>query len=183
MSKILLYLLLLSIPVSGFSQSVIEIDSTSFNRIIGLEREQAHKEVNGKPWGGIVTGYVEPSEVPIMTWSFSVIEVDKEKVFTLVEILNDDDPQKKNKFLIRDQLMISSSNPDHLVDIGCKINGESLYPDGRYMGLYLYTGKETYTKIIKAWKIDFEKSQFIEISTEGMKCDPDYYSVPLDKEI
>jgi len=109
--------------------------------------------------------------------------VDQDKVFTLVEILNDNDPEIENRFITRDQILISSSNPDHIVDIGCEINGEGLYPNGRYMGLYLYQGKNTYSDIIKAWELDFENGKITEISTEGMICDPNYYSVPLDKDI
>jgi len=183
MIKAFFLLLIILIPIKGQCQNAIQVDSTSFNNIIGLEREQAHKVMDGKSWGGIIIGYVEPSDVPIMTWSFSIIKVDQEKVFTLVEVLNDDNPEIENKFIIRDQLKISSSNPDHMVDIGCEINGEGLYPNGRYIGLYLYQGKRTYSDIIKAWEINFKKGKITEISTMGMKCDPSYYSVPLDKEI
>lgn len=183
MIKDLFLFLIIFIPIKGHCQNALHVDSTSFNNILGLDREQVYKAIDGKAWGGIIIGYVEPSDIPIMTWSFSVLKVNQEKIFTLVEILNDNDPEKENRFITRDQILISSSNPDHIVDIGCKVNGEGLYPNGRYMGLYLYQGKKTYSDIIKAWELDFENGKITEITTEGMECDPSFYSVPLDKDI
>lgn len=183
MIKALFLFFIILIPINGQCQNAIHIDSSSFNNILGLDREQVYKVIDGKEWGGTIIGYVEPSDIPIMSWSFTILKVDQDKVFTLVEILNDNDPEKEKRFITRDQILISSSNPDHIVDIGCEINGERLYPNGRYMGLYLYQGEKTYSDIIKAWELDFENGKITETSTEGMICDPSYYYVPLNKDI
>lgn len=184
LSKTMKFLLFIVLMTSGpgYSQD-FEIDSTSFEKLNGLEITKAEKELDSKSRSGIIIGWVEPSEVPIMTWAFSVFIVDQGKLFILEEVLNDETREKENQFIIRDQLMIATSNPNYIVELGCKVKGQDIYPKGNYMGMYESQENTKEEEIIKAWKMDFEKGRIIEISTEGVKCDSELFDVSLDKDI
>jgi len=174
----LLFTSVLLITNVCYSQDKVVVDSTSYNNLIGLERSEVKEQLNIDFLGGTVIGWVEPSPKPIMTHIFSYTSLDGKVFMILEKVIGSEDQNTENKFFAVDQLVISADGSEYYMSyLGCTINGQSFYPEGEIIALHNGDGEKKSTNILKAWKADFQKNKFTEISKSNIQCklDGTYY--------
>jgi hypothetical protein len=167
-----------------YSQDKVVVDSTSYNNLLGLERSDVKAKLNIDFLGGTVIGWVEPSPKPIITHIFSHANFDDKVIMILEKVIGSEDQSTENKFFAVDQLVISANDSEYYMSyLGCTINGQSFYPEGEIIALHKGNGEKIATNILKAWKADFQKNKFTEISKSNIQCNLDgtyYFKLSAD---
>jgi hypothetical protein len=170
--RIIILIGALIISNTGYSQSDIHVDSTSYKHIVGMERSEVYSKYGITSSAGAIIGWVEPSPRPIMTHSISTASIQNNILVLLFYIDPTNEESMDRPFIVVDQMILKMPNRNYRLSyLGCSMSGISYYPKGEIIAVYQYTEEVIATNIEYAWLVSFGDNKFIEVSPGSVQCE------------
>jgi len=149
---------------NSYSQSNIQSDTTTYEHLIGVQRDSLHNSEKFYSYGGALVGLELPDKVKKL-YSVKIFEVrDKDLLLFFVADKKNEQPD----FIVKDQILLTKPSSEYRIATQmCTRNNEM---DSSIIAVAKDEGGEELTKIIKAWKINYQKEKIIETDVKGIKC-------------